>query len=111
MPKMEDTNQVVASEDNMVRVEEEIGKDEALQAMKATFQRGWPESKNRLPARVTHYSTFETSEWCKKVGDRVVIPNALRRENNFPRSTPSAPRNRVNAKESTKKRLLAQYEQ
>ena len=84
MPKIEDINQMVASEDKMARLKEETSKDEALQAVKAAIQRGWPESKSSLPAAVNPYFQFRDElveqEGLILRGDRVVIPNTLRKE-------------------------------
>ena len=49
MPKIEDINQMVASEDKLARLKDETNKDEVLQAVKAAIQRGWPESKATCP--------------------------------------------------------------
>ena len=84
MPKIEDINQMVASEDKMARLKDETSKDEVLQAVKAAIQRGWPESKSSLPAAVTPYFQFRdelvAQEGLILRGDRVVIPHTLRKE-------------------------------
>ena len=61
MPKIEDINQMVASEDKMARLKDDTSKDEVLQAVTAAIQRGWPKSKSSLPAVATPISNFETS--------------------------------------------------
>ena len=84
MPKIENINQMVASEDKLARLKDETNKDEVLQAVKAAIQRGWTENKSYLPAAVTPYFPFRdelvVQEGLILRGDRVVIPNTLRKE-------------------------------
>ena len=66
------------------RLKDETDKDEALQAVKAIIQSGWPESKSSLPAHVAPYFHFRdelvVQEGLVLRGDRVVIPKAFRKE-------------------------------
>ena len=61
MPKIEDINQMVASEDKMVRLKDDTSKDEVLQAVTAAIHCRWPKGKSSLPAEVTPISNFATS--------------------------------------------------
>ena len=84
MTKIEDINEMVASEDKLVRRKDETSKDEVLQAVKAAIQCGWPERKSNLPAAATPYFPFRNElvvqDGLVLRGDRVVIPSTLRKE-------------------------------
>ena len=75
---------MIASEKQMLRLQNETCKDEALQTVKVIIQNGWPESKNSLPATVTPYfhicDELVVQDWLIFPGDREVIPKALRKE-------------------------------
>ena len=83
MPHIEEINQMIASKDKMLRLKNEIGKDEALQAV-AIIQGGCPESKHSLTPTVTPYFHFRdelvVEDRLILRGHRVVIPKALRKE-------------------------------
>ena len=84
MPRIEEINQMIASEEEMLRLKNETDKDEALQMVKAIIQNGWPEIKHNLPATVTPYfhirDELVVQDGLILRGDRVVIPKALRNE-------------------------------
>ena len=52
LPQLADINQMTTAEDKISKIKEETDIDEVLQAVKATIQSGWPESKNSLPPTV-----------------------------------------------------------
>ena len=84
MTKIEDINQMEASEDKLARLKDETSKDEVLQAVEAAIQCTWPERKSSLPAAVTPYFSFGNllvvQDGVVLRGDRVVIPSTLRKE-------------------------------
>ena len=61
MPCIEEINQMIASDQQTLRLKNETGMDEALQMVKAIIQNGWPESKHRSPATITHTLTSPMS--------------------------------------------------
>ena len=84
MTKIEDINQMAASEDKLARLKDETYKHEILQAVKAAIQCGWPERKSNLPAAVTPYFPFRNKlvvqDGLVLRGDRVVIPSTERKQ-------------------------------
>ena len=84
MPLIEEINQMIASEEKMLRLKNETDKDEALQMVKAIIQNRWPETKHSLPATVTPYfhirDELVVQDGLILRGDRVIIPKALRKE-------------------------------
>ena len=84
MPRIEEINQMIASEEKMLTLKNKTGKDEALQMVKAIIQNGWPETKHSLPATVTPYfhirNELVVQDGLILRGDRVAIPKALRKE-------------------------------
>lgn len=84
MPRIEEINQMIASEDKLLGLKNETGKDEALQAVKVLIQDRWPESKHSLPATVTPYfhipDALVVEDGLILRDGRVVIPRALRKE-------------------------------
>lgn len=84
MPRIEEINQMIASEDKLLGLKNETGKDEALQAVKVLIQDRWPESKHSLPATVTPYfhipDALVVQDGLILRDGRVVIPRALRKE-------------------------------
>lgn len=72
MTKIQDINQMVASEDKLARLKDETSKDEVLQAVKAAIQCGWP----YFPFR----NELVVQDGLVLRGDRVVISSTLRKE-------------------------------
>ena len=81
---IEEINQMIASEDKMLRLKNQTAKDEALQTVKVIIQDGWPERKHSFPASITPYyhirEELVVQDGLILRGDRVVIPKALRNE-------------------------------
>lgn len=83
-PRIKEINQMIASEKQMLRLQNKTGKDEALHMVKAIIQNGWPESKHSLHTTVTPYfhirDKLVVQDGLIFRGDRVVTPKALRKK-------------------------------
>ena len=80
----EEVNQLLATPEKLQRYKSATDSDEALQELKTTIQLGWPESREDLPAVVSHYFHFRdelvVQDGVILKGDKVVVPKSLRKE-------------------------------
>ena len=82
-PDPDEISQLTVSQELTSQIREDTDRDEVLQAVKATIQSRWPDSKRNIAPKVSPYFPFRdelvVEEGLIMRGDRLVVPHALRK--------------------------------